>query len=182
MWVWAVFRSRVQCYCQPSAIFRAKCFIGQPINILFSHLCWPVLKNMYMWHKVRYNDNRMNQIKCTALKTKLAIVSLIRSYTESCMCKLLCCIKRFWLWRFICTNQAAMKRAKNSASMEKKMKVTHVTLEKWNCKFDKDCKTVMLLECESSMEAGTKVVRKIKCGVCTKFWSSILHKRNFSDK
>ena len=75
-----------------------------------------------------------------------------------------------------------MKRAKSSsASAEKKRKVTHVTFEKWRREFDKDCKTVTWLECESCVEAGTKAVRKLKCAVCTKFRSSILHKRNFSD-
>ena len=63
-----------------------------------------------------------------------------------------------------------MKRAKSSsASAEKKRKVMHVTFEKWRREFDKDCKTVTWLECESCVEAGTKVVRKLKCAVCTKF-------------
>ena len=71
-----------------------------------------------------------------------------------------------------------MKRAKSSsASAEKKRKVMHVTFEKWKHEFDKDCKAIMWLECKSSMEAGTKVVRKLMCAVCT----SILHKRNFND-
>ena len=139
------------------------------------------LANQLIYHLAIYAD----QFKRTASKIKLAIVSLLRSYTESRMRELPCCIKLFWLWRFICINQAGMKRAKSSsASTEKKRKVTHVTFEKWRHEFDKDCKTVTWLECESCVEVGTKVVRKLKwlkCAVCTKFQSSILHKRNFSD-
>ena len=75
-----------------------------------------------------------------------------------------------------------MKRAKGlSISMEKKRKVMYVTFERWKHKFDKDCKTITWLDCESSVEVGTKVVRKLKCTVCMKFQSSILYKRNFSD-
>ena len=97
------------------------------------------------------------------------------------MRKLPRCIKKFRLWHFICINQAAMKRVKSSTSVEKKRKVMYITFERWKREFDKDHKTVMWLNCESSVEAGTKVVRKLKCAVCTKFRSSILHKRNFSD-
>ena len=76
-----------------------------------------------------------------------------------------------------------MKRTRNtSIPTEKKRKVTYVTFQKWKREFDKECKTVTWLDCESSVEDGTKVVRKLKCTVCLKFRSNILHKRNFSDR
>ena len=76
-----------------------------------------------------------------------------------------------------------MKRTRNtSIPAEKKRKVTYVTFQKWKREFHKECKTVTWLDCESSVEDGTKVVRKLKCTVCLKFRSNILHKRNFSDR
>ena len=60
-------------------------------------------------------------------------------------------------------------------------KITYVTFEKWKCKFDRDCEMVTWLDCESCVEAGSNVVRKLKCVVCAKFRSNILHKRNFND-
>ena len=76
-----------------------------------------------------------------------------------------------------------MKRTRNTSTpAENKRKVTYVTFQKWKREFDKECKTVTWLDCESSVEDGTKVVRKLKCTVCLKFRSKILHKRNFSDR
>ena len=79
-----------------------------------------------------------------------------------------------------------MKRAqscnRSGASQEKKRKVSYATFEKWRRDFDREFKTVSWLECESAVEGGTKVVRKLKCSVCGKFRSSIIHKRNFSDR
>ena len=79
-----------------------------------------------------------------------------------------------------------MKRAQSCntsyASQEKKRKVSFATFEKWRRDFDCEFKTVSWLECESAVEGGTKVVRKLKCSVCGKFRSSLIHKRNFSDR
>ena len=79
-----------------------------------------------------------------------------------------------------------MKRAQSYntsyASQEKKRKVSFATFEKWRRDFDREFKTVSWLECESAVEGGTKVVRKLKCSVCGKFRSSLIHKRNFSDR
>ena len=55
------------------------------------------------------------------------------------------------------------------------------TFHKWQEDFDKDLKTVTWLECESELESG-KVVKKLKCSVCTKFQAKILSRRNFSDR
>jgi len=60
--------------------------------------------------------------------------------------------------------------------------VAYATFEKWRRDFDHDLQTVSWLECESTVENGTKVVRKLKCSVCGKFRSRIIHKRNFSDR
>ena len=79
-----------------------------------------------------------------------------------------------------------MKRAQSCntsyASQEKKRKVSFATFEKWRRDFDREFKTVSWLECESTVEGGTKVVRKLKCSVCGKFRSSLIRKRNFSDR
>ena len=55
------------------------------------------------------------------------------------------------------------------ASQEKKRKVSFATFEKWRRDFNREFKTVSWLECESAVEGGTKVVRKLKCSVCVKF-------------
>ena len=56
------------------------------------------------------------------------------------------------------------------------------TFQKWQREFDWECKTITWLDCETVVEGGTKVVKKLKCKVCTKFRSQILCKRNFSDQ
>ena len=77
-----------------------------------------------------------------------------------------------------------MKRARScntsGNSQEKKRKVACTTSEKWRRDFDREFETVSWLECESAVEVGTKVVRKLKCFVCNKFQLRIIHKRNFS--
>ena len=79
-----------------------------------------------------------------------------------------------------------MKRARScntsGTSQEKKRKVAYTTFEKWRRDFDCEFETVSWLECESAVEGGTKVVRKLKCSVCNKFRLRIIHKRNFSDR
>ena len=42
--------------------------------------------------------------------------------------------------------------------------------------------TLTWLDCDMRVEAGVKVVTKLKCQVCTKFGERILGRRNFSDK
>ena len=56
------------------------------------------------------------------------------------------------------------------------------TFRKWREDFDKELKTVTWLECESELESGKKVVKKLNCSVCTKFQAKILSRRNFSDR
>ena len=79
-----------------------------------------------------------------------------------------------------------MKRPRScntsGTSQEKKRKVAYTTSEKWRRDFDREFETVSWLECESAVEGGTKVVRKLKCSVCNKFRMRIIHKRNFSDR
>ena len=64
----------------------------------------------------------------------------------------------------------------------KKRIIAHSTFEKWKRHFDCEFKTVTWLACESTVEGGAKVVTKLKCTVCSRFHSSILYMRNFSDK
>ena len=73
-----------------------------------------------------------------------------------------------------------MKRSKGSDTT--KRKVQYAAFQKWQHEFDRDCKIVTWLDCEAVVEGGTKVVRKLKCMVCTRFRSQILRKQNFSDR
>ena len=77
-----------------------------------------------------------------------------------------------------------MKRASSSASEQtsKKRKVAVTTYRKWREDFDKELKTVTWLDCESEIESGKKVVKRLKCSVCTRFRSRIMHRRNFSNR
>jgi len=47
---------------------------------------------------------------------------------------------------------------------------------------DKEFNTVMWLECETVMECGKKMVRALKCSVCSKYKKRIESSRNFSEK
>lgn len=77
-----------------------------------------------------------------------------------------------------------MKRASSSASEQipKKRKVAVTTYRKWREDFDKELKTVSWLDCETEIESGKKMVKTLKCSVCTRFQSRIMHQRNFSDR
>ena len=66
--------------------------------------------------------------------------------------------------------------------MPKRRTVTVTTFHKWQEDFDKELKTVTWLEYESELESGKKVVKKLKCSVCTKFQVKILSRRNYSDR
>jgi len=86
------------------------------------------------------------------------------------------------LWFLVCIVMKRSSHSTNDASLDKKRKVAYSTFEKWKRELDREFMTVSWLECESTVESGTKVVRKLKCSVCIKFRSSIAYKRNFSDK
>ena len=73
-----------------------------------------------------------------------------------------------------------MKRSKGSDAS--KRKVQYSTFQKWKRELDRECKTVTWLDCDTNVEGGNKVVRKLKCTVCARFRSQILCKRNFSDR
>ena len=79
-----------------------------------------------------------------------------------------------------------MKRGAASASGNeergKRRKVKHETYQKWARQYDRDCQTVKWLDCEMGIERGVKLVKKLKCRVCTKYWERILGWKNFSDK
>ena len=76
-----------------------------------------------------------------------------------------------------------MKQASSSSSepTPKKRKVAVITYRKWREDFDKELKTVTWLDCKSEIESGKKVVKRLKCSVCMRFRSRIMHQRNFSD-
>ena len=74
--------------------------------------------------------------------------------------------------------------ASSSASEQtpKKRKVAVATYRTWREDFDKELKTVSWLDCDSEIESGKTLVKRLKCSVCTKFRSRIMHRRNFSDR
>ena len=77
-----------------------------------------------------------------------------------------------------------MKRVTCSTSEQvpKRRKVTVTSFCKLFEDFDKELKTVTWLVCESQLESGKKVVKKLKCSICTKFQAKVLSQRNFSDR
>ena len=77
-----------------------------------------------------------------------------------------------------------MKRSTNLASgpATKKRKVSYPTFQQWKRDFDREYKTLSWLECDTCIEAGTRVVTQLKCSVCKKFQSRIVGKRNFGDR
>ena len=48
--------------------------------------------------------------------------------------------------------------------------------------YDREYQTKTWLDCETQIDAGSKVVNKLKCGICTKHSDRITGRRNFSDK
>ena len=75
-------------------------------------------------------------------------------------------------------------RADTSASEQpaKRRKVKLETYKKWVKQYDSEFQTVSWLDCETSVEAGSRVVTELKCRVCARFRSKIIGKKNFSDK
>ena len=70
-------------------------------------------------------------------------------------------------------NCVRMKRASRSetalASEAKKRKLMYATISKWKVDMDKECQTVMWLDCDTVVQAGTRFVTKLQCSICTKF-------------
>ena len=56
------------------------------------------------------------------------------------------------------------------------------TFKKWKRDFDKELNTVTWLKCETVMASGKKMVRLLKCSVCSKYRIRIESSRNFSDR
>ena len=73
----------------------------------------------------------------------------------------------------LCCNEASTELQYSYASQKKKRKVLYTTFEKGRCDYDHEFKTASWLKCESAVEGGTKVARKLKCSVFGKFQSSI---------
>ena len=63
-----------------------------------------------------------------------------------------------------------MKRRRDtqSGAGNAKKRVTHDTFTKWQRDFDRECRTMTWLHCETGTESGKKIVEKLKCRVCTK--------------
>ncbi len=63
-----------------------------------------------------------------------------------------------------------------------KRRVSHTRFKEWQRDFDRECKTLTWLECATAIENGKKVVKKLKCSVCTQFEDRIMGRKNFSNK
>ena len=70
----------------------------------------------------------------------------------------------------------------DSEQPAKRRKVKLETYKRWVKQYDSEFQTVSWLDCETSVEAGSRVVTELKCRVCAKFRSKIIGKKNFSDK
>ena len=64
----------------------------------------------------------------------------------------------------------------------KKRKVAFSTFKKWKVEMDKECQTVSWLDCESELVGTNRVVKNLRCVVCTKYKERISSKRNYSDR
>ena len=65
-----------------------------------------------------------------------------------------------------------MKRSRSSSSakeLAKQRKVKHETYKKWMTQYNHEYQTLTWPDCEMRVEAGVKVLIKLKCQVCTKF-------------
>ena len=77
-----------------------------------------------------------------------------------------------------------MKRRRDTQSEAGNAKkcVTHDAFVKWKRDLDRECQTMTLLDCETGMESGKKIVDKLKCTVCAEFVDKIRGRKRFSDK
>ena len=65
--------------------------------------------------------------------------------------------------------------------LQKTLESQFDTFKKWKCNLVKELNTVTWLECETVMASGKKMVRSLKCSVCSKYRIRIEGSRNFSD-
>ena len=78
-----------------------------------------------------------------------------------------------------------MKRAEpstSSTSEAKRRRVGYDTFTKWQRDYDREWQTLTWLECQSEMEHGKKLVKKLSCRICTKYQDHIKGRKNFSEK
>ena len=54
--------------------------------------------------------------------------------------------------------------------------------EKWWCDFDRECKTVTWLGCETRTSGGKQVVVRLNCSVCMKYKKKTMGRRNYSKR
>ena len=78
---------------------------------------------------------------------------------------------------------SSRKRCSDSVTSEggKKRRVSYSTYIKWRREFDKECKTISWLDCDT-IGKGKRTVDRLKCKVCLKYKSRIESRRNYSDK
>jgi len=63
----------------------------------------------------------------------------------------------------------------------KKRKVTYFMYNKWRCDFDRECKTVTWLGCETEMAGGKRWVKRLNCTICKKYKEWISGRRDYSE-
>ena len=64
----------------------------------------------------------------------------------------------------------------------KKRKVTFNTFKKWKTEMDKECQTLTWLDCDSELVGTNRIVKKLRCVVCTKYKERIWSRQNYSDR
>ena len=104
---------------------------------------------------------------------------------------------QFTTWSAICPSvfsestfancSGRMKIAATSSTTEdalepKKRKVTYSTYEKWRHDFDRECKSMTWLGCETEMAGGKRWVKRLNCTICKKYKERISGRRNYSER
>ena len=64
----------------------------------------------------------------------------------------------------------------------KRRKVMYSTYEKWRRDFDRECKTVTWLGCETEIAGGKRWVKRMHCTICKKYKERISGRRNYSER
>ena len=76
------------------------------------------------------------------------------------------------------------QRSSNDASAPelKKRKVVYSTYQKRKADLDRDCQTIIWLNCDTEVSGKKKIVMRLRCAVCSKFKVILPKRRNFSEK
>ena len=81
-----------------------------------------------------------------------------------------------------CLSSSASSSSSTAEPESKRRKEKYETYKHWVSEYDRESQTAGWLECEAEILAGKRYVTKLKCRICRKYNSSIIGRRNYSDK